>query len=60
MTVVESVTETPICCELKQQLDTLYEMYTKSLTREENLNKLSDIYKNNKTTGKVIFDEGVL
>lgn len=27
---VESVVETPICCELKQQLDKWYEFYTKN------------------------------
>lgn len=26
---VESVIETPICCELKQRLDVLYELYAK-------------------------------
>ena len=26
---VESVTETPICCELKQHLDKCYELYAK-------------------------------
>ena len=32
---VESVVKTPICCELKQHLDTLYENYTKGVTPAE-------------------------
>ena len=31
---VESVVETPICCELKQHLDKLYEIYSKDPENE--------------------------